>query len=62
MDMFKAECGKGAKPEDGDEFVTCFANGTIIVSLNDGEIGIKAISGEAFQSDYCIPIYGEENA
>ena len=62
MQKFKEEFGESAKLEEDDEFVTCFANGVMIVSVSNGTMGIKMIGGKAYQSDYEVPVYKNEFA
>lgn len=60
LERFREEYGADTDLEDGDEFVTCFANGTLILSFEDGNLGIKLVGGKAYQSDYMIPVFGED--
>lgn len=60
LGLFREEYGEDAVLEEGDEFVTCFANGTLILSLDGGRLGVKLVGGRAYQSDYNIPAFEEE--
>lgn len=54
---FEHECGK---LEDGDEFVTCFNDGVLIISFIDEELGVKFILGEPYKIDFDLNMLENE--
>lgn len=59
MQAFHDEFGKDARIEEGDEIVFKFNNCVLIISLNNGELGVKYIGGRPIVIDYSVPIFGE---
>lgn len=57
MSKFKGDYGE---LEDGDEFVTVFNNGVLIISYNEGEVNMHFIGGQPYTIDETVGILESE--
>ncbi|MPM60233.1 hypothetical protein SDC9_107084 [bioreactor metagenome] len=58
---YKKEYGEDAKLENGDEFVTVFNDGVLIMGLEDTNFNIKFILGEPYKVDFSLGMYESED-
>lgn len=54
IEGFKEENGENAALEEGDEFVTVFNDGVLILGLENSELKVKIILGKPHSVDYSL--------
>lgn len=57
LQLYQDEHEQGAQMKNGDEFVVCFPNGTLILSVEGKNLQVKLIEGAAYHSDHRIPFF-----
>lgn len=59
MQAYKDEYGEDAEIENGDEFITVFNDGALIISMEDSHLEIKFILGKPYVVDFKLGLSEE---
>lgn len=52
MDKYKEENGEDLKLEEGDEIVSVFNDGVMILGVENNTFSMKVLAGEPYRFDY----------
>ena len=60
FEKFREEYGSGAKLEDGETQVFVLKDCTVILSLNDGELGVNVTADKPIECDFASGLFVTE--